>query len=94
VPRYLVDRDFGRISEDEMLEVAARLKATGAEHFPDIVWEGTNVCAGDGGGIRAFCVYTAPSEERIREHTATVRGLSVERIYEIAGDITPADVTV
>lgn len=30
--RYVIERDFGRIGEDEMQKVAARSKLTGAEH--------------------------------------------------------------
>ena len=36
VPRYLIERDFGLVGEEEMQEVAARSKATWIEHFPDI----------------------------------------------------------
>src|SRR4051794_11970042 len=48
MPRYLIERNFGSVGEDEMQEIAARAKLTGAEQFPDIVWEHSHVCSGDG----------------------------------------------
>jgi hypothetical protein len=38
-------------------------------------------------------VYEAPSEERIREHGDMVRDHTIVRIYQIEGDVTPADFT-
>ena len=31
MPRYVIERDFGLVGEEEMQEVAARSKATGIE---------------------------------------------------------------
>jgi Protein of unknown function (DUF4242) len=92
--RYVIERDFGLVDEEEMQEVAARSKATGVEHFPDIRWEHSHVCSDDGGSIKSFCVYSAPNEDRLREHADRVGGHVVTRIYEIVGDITPADITL
>ena len=92
--RYVIERDFGRISEEEMQEVAARSKLTGTEHFPDIIWEHSHVCTDADGTIKSFCVYEAPSTGRLQEHADAVGGHVVTRIYEIVGDITPADVRV
>ena len=39
MPRYVIERDFGLVGEEDMQEVAVRSKATGLEHFPDIEWE-------------------------------------------------------
>jgi hypothetical protein len=94
VPRYVIERDFGQVGEDEMQEVAARSKLAGIEHFPDIRWEHSHVCTDDGGSIRSFCVYTAPTPERLREHAERVGGHVVTQIYEIVGDITPDEVVI
>ena len=40
---------------------------------------------------RSFCVYAAPSEEMVREHSKQLGDHFVETIYEIAGDVTPDD---
>lgn len=92
MPRYLIERDFGSVGDDEIREVAARSKLTGIEEFPDIGWEHSHVCSGDGGAIKSFCVYSAPSAERLREHADRVGGHEVTRIYEIAADITPEEI--
>ena len=94
MPRYVIERDFGKVSEDEMQEVAAKSKVTGSDHFPDIRWEHSHVCADDDGAIKSFCVYEAPSTDRLQEHADRVGGHVVTRIYEIVGDITPEDVKV
>jgi Protein of unknown function (DUF4242) len=94
VPRYVIERDFGLVGEEEMQEVAARSKATGIEQFPDIGWEHSHVCSDDGGAIKSFCVYSAPSPDRLREHADRVGGHVVTEIYEIVGDITPEEVVL
>lgn len=92
--RYVIERDFGLVDEEEMQEVAARSKATGIEHFPDIRWEHSHVCSDDEGSIWSFCVYSAPSAARLREHADRVGGHTVTKIYEIVGDITPEEITL
>lgn len=94
MPRYVIERDFGKVSEDEMQEVAAKSKITGSDHFPDIRWEHSHVCAGDDGAIKSFCVYEAPGTDRLQEHADRVGGHEVTRIYEIVGDINPEEVKV
>ena len=94
MPRFVIERDFGQVTEEEMQEVAARSKMAGAEHFPDIDWEHSHVCAGDDGTMKSFCVYSAPSGDRLREHAEVVGSHDVVRVYEIVGDITPEDVKV
>jgi hypothetical protein len=90
--RFVVERDFGLIGEDEMQEVAARSKAIGLEHFPDITWEHSHVVADDAGRVRSFCVYAAPSAARLREHAERMGGHTVAHLYEIVGDIDPREV--
>ena len=94
MPRYVIERDFGLVGEQEMQEVAARSKATGIEHFPDIRWEHSHVCSDPDGAVKSFCVYSAPSDRRLREHAERVGGHVVTNVYEIVGDITPDEVTL
>ena len=94
MPRYVIERDFGLVGEEEMQEVAARSKATGIEHFPDIRWEHSHVCSDASGAIKSFCVYSAPTDRRLREHAERVGGHVVTNVYEIVGDITPDEVTL
>ena len=92
MPRFVIERDFGLVGEEEMQEVAARSKATGIEQFPDISWEHSHVCSADYGAVKSFCVYAAPSSNRLLEHADRVGGHVVTKIYEIVGDITPEEV--
>ena len=94
MPRYVIERNFGLIDDDEMQELAARSKLVGIEQFPDIEWEHSHVCSDDDGAIKTFCVYEAPSEERVREHAARMGRHVVMHVYEIAGDITPDEIKV
>lgn len=94
MPRFMVERDLGVVSEEEMQEIAARSRVMQAKQFPDIGWEGSHVCSDDGGAVKAFCVYAAPSPERLREHTDSVGGLVITRIYEIVGELSPDDVKI
>ena len=94
MPRFVVERDFGKIGEEEMQEVAARLGTTLREHFPGIRWERSHVCTAGDGAIKSFCVYSAPSSEQLQDHADRVGGHDVHRIYEIVGDVTPEEVTV
>ncbi|HEX5910897.1 MAG TPA: nickel-binding protein [Thermoleophilaceae bacterium] len=94
MPRYVIERDFGQVSEDDLQEVAARSKMTAIDHFPDIRWEHSHVCAGDDGAVKSFCVYEAPGADRLREHADQVGGHEVISVYEIVGDLTPEEVRV
>jgi Protein of unknown function (DUF4242) len=92
VPRFVIERDFGQVDEEEMQEVAVRSKVAGIEHFPDIWWEHSHVCSDDQGAIKSFCVYTAPSADRLREHARRMGGHVVTNVYEIVGDINPEEI--
>jgi hypothetical protein len=91
MPRYLIERSFDVITEDEMQEIAFRFKEVGGEHFPDVTWEHSHVCADDQGRITSFCIYTAPGEERLREHAALMGRHVITNLYEIFGDVIPAN---
>jgi hypothetical protein len=43
------------------------------------------------GTPKSFCIYSAPSEEMVLEHSKTLGDHFVEVVYEIAGDVTPDD---
>lgn len=90
MPRYLIERDFGKAVEEDMLRLGSRSKRVAAEGFPDIKWEHSHVVSDDS-TIKTFCVYEAPNEERLRQHAQQVGEHAVTHIYEITGDITPAD---
>jgi hypothetical protein len=90
--RYLVERYFDRISDDEMLALSVASDRIATEQFPEITWEHSHLCVDGQGAITTFCVYEAPSEDVVRAHAAAFGGHSISRIAEIADDVTPADV--
>lgn len=94
MPRFMVERDFEMASDEAIREGVARSRHSMTEHFPDLDWEGSHVCHTDGGVIKAFCVYSAPSAERLSEHTAGMGDHTVHHIYEIVGDINPNDIAL
>lgn len=90
MPRYLIERLYGQAEQEAMQNIGQRTKQIAKESFPDVTWEHSHVVS-DESGIKSFCVYEAPNEERLREHGDMVREHTIARIYEIAGDVTPAD---
>jgi hypothetical protein len=75
-----------------MENFGVRAKQVAEENFPDVSWEHSHVVS-DETGIKSFCIYEAPNEERLRAHGDMVRRHTIVRIYEIADTVTPADFT-
>jgi hypothetical protein len=90
MPRYVIERVYDEAVHNDMENVGARSKRIGIEQFPDIAWEHSHVVS-DETGIKSFCVYEAPSQERLREHGDMLGSHVITHIYEIAADITPDD---
>jgi Protein of unknown function (DUF4242) len=92
MPRYVVERFFDKISDEEMLTYASRSDELIRGRFESITWDHSHICVDDTGAITTFCVYEGPDEETIREHAEAFGGHTISRIYEIADEVTPADV--
>jgi len=90
MPRYLIERTY-TVDMDGLPTVATRSKAIGHYHYPEIVWEHSHVVVGNDGTPKSFCIYGAPNEEMVREHANLLGDHVVTTIYEIAGDVSPAD---
>jgi hypothetical protein len=90
MPRYLIEREYGQAVEDDMRRIGSRSKSVATEQFPQITWEHSHV-VGDESGIKSFCVYDSPDEDLLRRHAEVVGEHAITHIYEIAGDVTPAD---
>ncbi|MBK5188926.1 MAG: DUF4242 domain-containing protein [Gemmatimonadaceae bacterium] len=85
MPRYLIERTVGHITRDE-LEAAAHKSMAEMEGMSGIVWIRSYVSDAEG---KIYCEYDAPSPEAVREH-ARRAGLPVDRITEVALEISPA----
>jgi hypothetical protein len=92
MPRYLIERVYGEVEQEGMQNIGLRMKQVAEESFPDVSWDHSHVVS-DETGIKTYCVYEAPNEERLREHGDMVRHHTIVRIWEIAGDVKPADFT-
>lgn len=90
MPRYLVVRSF-EVGEDRMPKVGRRSRELVEEEFPEITWEHSHVVVDDEGLVHTYCVYGAPSEEVVREHSRALGQHTLDELHEIAGDVTPAD---
>ena len=90
MPRYLVERLF-HVSIDEMPMAGRRSKEVAVEHFPEITWEHSHFVVDEEGAVKTYCVYGAPSEEIVLSHAEELGLHDVQRISEIAGDVSPDD---
>jgi Protein of unknown function (DUF4242) len=90
MPRYLILRQF-EIGEDDMPPVARRSRELVDEEFPEITWEHSHVVVDDEGLVNTYCVYEAPNEEMVREHSTRLGRHKIALLQEIVGDVSPAD---
>lgn len=88
----MIERNFGTISDDDMLAASALSDELIAAGFPEITWEHSHIVATDDGEIVTFCVYGAPSEEMIREHAAAFGSHTITNVYELVDDVTPTEI--
>jgi Protein of unknown function (DUF4242) len=93
MPRYLIERVWDPLEESEMAAKGALSKQILSENdqFAGITWEHSHVVMDEDGQVKSFCVYFSPGTELIREHSKLVGDHSIKGIYEIGGDISPAD---
>ena len=91
MPRFIIERTYD-VDMEMMQNVGRRSKQLAAEQFPElIVWEHSHVVVDSDGNVKSFCVYDAPDEGVVRRHAEALGNHVIERIYEIGGDVTPAD---
>jgi hypothetical protein len=90
MPRYMIVRSFD-VGEAEMPAVGRRSRQIAEEEFPQVTWELSHVVVDDSGKVRTFCVYGAPNEDVVRQHSTRLGQHQVDSIDEIVGDVTPAD---
>ena len=88
--KYLVERKF-HVGEDQMEQVGRRSKQLVQDQFPEITWHHSHVVVDESGNVRTYCVYEAPNEEIVRSHADSLGLHDVSGVWEIAGDVSPAD---
>jgi hypothetical protein len=85
MPRYIIERTVPPMSREE-LDAAGRRSVAVLNGMPEVRWIRSYVSDIEG---KIYCEYDAPSAEAIREH-AQRAGLPVDRISEVALEISPA----
>ena len=90
MPRYMIVRSFD-VGESQMPAVGRRSREIVEDELPEITWEHSHVVVDDSGRVRTFCVYDAPSEAVVRDHSSRLGQHRIDSIDEIVGDVTPAD---
>jgi hypothetical protein len=91
MPRYIISRSFD-VGEPEMPAVGRRSRALVEDEFPQFTWEHSHVVVDDETGkVRTYCVYEAPNEEMVRQHSTRLGQHTLDWINEVVGDVTPAD---
>jgi hypothetical protein len=93
MPRYLIERVWDSMQEEEMAAKGPLSKRILTEdpQFSRIVWEHSHMVMDEDGQLKSFCVYSSPNTELIRAHAELLGDHMVMGIYEIGGDISPAD---
>jgi uncharacterized protein DUF4242 len=91
VPRFIIERSWDDMDEQAMDEAAARSKRIAEQRYPEIHWEHSHVVMDSEGRVKSFCVHTAPEQAVIHRHAEELGQHYVDRVFEIAGDISPSD---
>lgn len=90
MPRFVIQRNLGQVSDEELKAAAHRSRQVREASFPDLTWEHSHVVRTDA-GLATYCVYAGPSATRIREHAAAA-GLPADAIFELIADVEPSAV--
>lgn len=83
--RYIIERMVGSLTREE-LDAAARRSNEVLGGMPGVTWIRSYVSDAEG---KMYCEYDAPDADAIRLH-ARRAGLPVDRISEVALEISPA----
>ena len=90
MPKYVINRSFS-VREDQMPEVGRRSRRIIEQELPEITWLHSHITVDEDGNVRSFCIYEAPDEDAIMQHSRLLGSHVVDEIHEIAGDVTPED---
>jgi Protein of unknown function (DUF4242) len=85
MPKYVIERDIpgaGNVSDEDVRSLSAKSNGVLAD-LGDVQWLQSYVT-----GDKLYCVYIAPSEDRVREH-ATQVGLPANSVREVVGIVDP-----
>jgi hypothetical protein len=86
--RYIIQRNLGNVTMQDLEGAARKSKQVREASFPDITWEHSHVVR-TASGLMTFCVYSAPSVERVKAHAAAA-GLPADEVFDLITDVDPA----
>lgn len=89
MPRFLLERVWDPMDEDDLARMAVVSQQAIDEQFPDLTWERSLVVSSPDGALRTFCVYASPNVDRLLQHSAVVACHRIANLYEIAGEVDP-----
>ena len=85
MPRYIIEREVGRLTADELRTAGLRSNQVLSE-MSGVVWIKSYVSDAEG---KIYCEYEAPNAEAVLTH-ARRAGLPADRISEVSMEISPA----
>lgn len=84
MPRYIIERNVGSLTP-EQLRAAAQASNAALAEMPEVVWIKSYVSDAEG---KIYCEYIAPNPEAVLEH-ARRAGIPADRISEVSLEISP-----
>ena len=84
MPRYIIERNVGTLTQEE-LDAAAKRSLEVIEEMDGVVWIKSYISEAEG---KIYCEYDAPNPEALKEH-ARRAGLPADKISEIKLEISP-----
>lgn len=85
MPRYIIERTVGMISQSDM-EAAAKRSLAVASEMQGVLWRRSYVSEGEG---KIYCEYEAPDPQAIEEHSRRAN-LPVDRISLVTLEVNPS----
>jgi hypothetical protein len=85
MPRYIIERDVGRLTPDELRTAGLRSNRVLAG-MSSVIWIKSYVSDAEG---KIYCEYEAPDADAVLEH-ARRSGLPANRISEVSLEISPS----
>jgi len=85
MPRYIVERTVGQLTQEEWNEVGEKANAAIRELGGGVVWVRSYISQAEG---KVYCEYDAPSKETVIE-LSRMAGMPIDQISEINFEISP-----
>ena len=91
MPRYVIQRRFEVGDPIRCPRSAGARVRSSSRSSTNVVWVHSHIAVEEDGHVRTFCLYDAPDLEAIQQHAVMLGDHIVDGVYEVAGDVTPAD---